>query len=272
MGIKYTLALCQFSSSEDSAESLDKARHFARRAARGGARVVCLPEMWNCPYGNEYFPKYAEDEGGRSFSFMSELAREHGLYLVGGSIPESADGKYYNTSFVFGPDGGLIGKHRKVHLFDIDISGGPSFRESDTLSPGEGLTVIDTELGRIGVAICFDLRFAEMFTAMAAAGCHLIALPAAFTLATGAAHWELLVRSRALDNQCYFAACAPARSDKLKFRSWAHSLLADPWGDIRAAAATEETVVFGEIDLGYMDRIRRELPVFSHSSVPKRFL
>jgi predicted amidohydrolase len=262
MGIKYTLALCQFSSSEDKDESLETAARFVRRAADAGARVVALPEMWNCPYGNEYFPKYAEEEGGRSFSFLSSLAKERGLCLIGGSVPESAGGKYYNTSFVFGPGGELIGKHRKVHLFDIDVEGGPSFNESDTLAPGEGLTVVDTELGKIGVAICFDVRFAEMFQEMAEAGCHLVVLPAAFTLATGAAHWELLIRSRALDNQFYVGACAPARSDKLKFKSWAHSLIADPWGDVRAAAATEETVIFGEIDLGYMEKIRRELPVF----------
>jgi omega-amidase len=237
------------------------------KAARGDARVVSLPEMWNCPYGNEYFPVYAEEEGGRSFAFMSELAKEHGVYLVGGSVPESSDGRYYNTSFIFGPDGGLIGRHRKVHLFDIDVEGGPRFKESDALAPGESLTAVDTEFGRIGVAICFDLRFAEMFQAMAADGCHLIILPAAFTLATGAAHWELLIRSRALDNQCYVAGCAPARSDTLKFKSWAHSLIADPWGDVRAAAAAEETVVFGAIDSTYLDKVRRELPVFRQKDV-----
>jgi predicted amidohydrolase len=269
MGIKYTLALCQFSSSEDRDESFEKASRFVGKAARAGARVVAMPEMWNCPYGNEYFPKYAESEGGRSFAFMSELARENNVYLVGGSIPESADGNYYNTSFVFGKGGELIGKHRKVYLFDIDISGGPSFKESDTLAPGEGLTVVDTEFGKIGVAICFDVRFAEMFSSLAMDGCHLVVLPAAFTLATGAAHWELLIRSRALDNQCYFAACAPARSEKLKFRCWAHSMLADPWGDIRAAAAVEETVVFGEIDLGYLDKVRRELPVFNRKKLSR---
>jgi predicted amidohydrolase len=192
---------------------------------------------------------------------MSALARDNEVYLVGGSIPERDGDGYYNTSVIFGPDGELIGKHRKVHLFDIDIAGGPSFRESDTLTPGEGVTVFDTEFGRIGVAICFDVRFAGMFSEMAADGCHLVVLPAAFTLTTGAAHWELLIRSRALDNQFYFAACAPARSESLKFKSWAHSIIADPWGDLRAAAATGETVIFGEIDLSYMDKVRREIPV-----------
>jgi omega-amidase len=267
MAVTYTLALCQFSSSEDRDESFERAALFVRKSAHAGARVIAMPEMWNCPYGNEYFPKYAEEEGGPSFTFMSGLAREHEIYLVGGSVPESADGNYYNTSFVFGPDGGLIGKHRKVHLFDIYVAGGPSFRESDTLSPGAGLTVADTEFGKIGIAICFDVRFAEMFSALAAKGCHLVVLPAAFTFATGAAHWELLIRSRALDNQFYVAACAPARSDTSKFRSWAHSLVADPWGDVRGAAAAEETAVFAEIDLGYLDKVRRELPVSDRKNI-----
>jgi omega-amidase len=270
MDRKYTLALCQFSSSEDKDESIEKASRFVSSASAVGARIVAMPEMWNCPYGNEYFPSYAENEGGRSFMFMSALARDNEVYLVGGSIPESDGGRYYNTSFLFGPDGALLGKHRKAHLFDIDIEGGPSFKESDTLSPGDGFTIFDTEFGKVGVAICFDVRFADMFSAMAAEGCHLVVLPAAFTLATGAAHWELLIRSRALDNQCYFAACAPARSNKLKFRSWAHSMIADPWGDLRAAAATEETVVFGEIDLDYMDKVRRELPVFNQSFTKRK--
>ncbi|MDR1292368.1 MAG: carbon-nitrogen hydrolase family protein [Clostridiales Family XIII bacterium] len=259
--VKYTLALCQFASSEDKDESFEKASRFVGRASAGGARVVAMPEMWNCPYGNEYFSSYAEEEGDLSFGFMADLARTNEVYLVGGSIPERADGAYYNTSFIFSPGGDLIGKHRKAHLFDIDIEGGPSFRESDTLSAGDGVTVFDTEFGKMGVAICFDVRFAGMFSDMAAAGCHLVVLPAAFTLATGAAHWELLIRSRALDNQFYFAACAPARMGESKFRSWAHSMIADPWGDLRAAAATEETVIFGEIDRGYMDKVRREVPV-----------
>jgi predicted amidohydrolase len=266
MDRKYTLALCQFASSEDKDESIEKASRFVGSASAVGARIVSMPEMWNCPYGNEYFPSYAEYEGGRSFGFMSALARDNEVYLIGGSIPEHDGDKYYNTSFIFDPDGNLIGKHRKAHLFDVDIEGGPSFKESDILSPGDGVTIFDTEFGKVGVAICFDVRFADTFSKMAAEGCHLVVLPAAFTLATGSAHWELLMRSRALDNQFYFAACAPARSSKLKFRSWAHSMIADPWGDFRAAAATEETVVLGEIDLDYMDKVRRELPVFNQCS------
>jgi predicted amidohydrolase len=257
----YTLALCQFASGLDKDRNIDKAASMVRRAAAGGASVVALPEMWNCPYGNEYFKKYSEDEGGPSFKFMSGLAHECGIFLIGGSIPEHSGGKYFNTSYIFGKNGELLGKHRKVHLFDIDIKGFMTFRESDTLTPGDGLTIADTEFGKIGVAICFDVRFPEMFSEMARRGCHLVVLPAAFTMATGAQHWELLVRARALDNQFYFAACAPARTDGKGFRSWAHSLIADPWGKLCAAADTEETVVFGEIDIKYMERVRGEIPL-----------
>jgi predicted amidohydrolase len=263
MNVKYTLALCQFSPSEDRDENFEKAAHFINKASDAGARVVCLPEIWNSPYGNAFFSKYAEEEGGDSFEFMSDLARENEIVLIGGSIPECAEGKLYNTSFIFGPGGQLIGKHRKVHLFDIDITGGISFRESDTLTPGSSVTVADTDLGKIGIAICFDVRFPEMFSRMADAGCRLIVLPAAFSMSTGPYHWELLIRARAVDNQCYFAACSPARAEGFGFKSYAHSVIADPWGDLRAAAATEETVIFGEIDLAYLDKVRRELPVFS---------
>ncbi|MDR3225406.1 MAG: carbon-nitrogen hydrolase family protein [Clostridiales Family XIII bacterium] len=266
MNAKYTLALCQFSPSKDSEENFGKAAQGIRKACGAGARVVCLPEIWNSPYGNEYFKEYAEEEGGNAFAFLSNLARENRIVLIGGSIPERAEGKLYNTSFIFGPGGELIGKHRKAHLFDIDIPGGTSFRESDTLTPGGSITVVNTEFGKIGVAICFDIRFPEMFSRMADAGCHLIALPAAFSMSTGPYHWELLVRARAVDNQCYLAACAPARAAGPGFKSYAHSIIADPWGDLRAAAATEETVIFGEIDLAYMEKTRRELPVFSQRS------
>jgi omega-amidase len=262
MATSYTLALCQFSATPDKAENHDKAARYVGRAVSGGAAAVALPEIWNCPYGNAYFNEYAEEDGGATFGFMSGLAREHRIWLIGGSVPERSGGNLYNTSYSFGPDGALIGKHRKAHLFDIDIKGGLTFRESDTLTPGCGITVLDTDLGRIGVAICFDVRFPEMFGRMAAEGCHLIVLPAAFSMSTGPYHWELLVRARAVDNQLYVAACAPARSDELRFKSYAHSIIADPWGDLRAAAAIGETVIFGDIDLDYMEKVRRELPVF----------
>jgi predicted amidohydrolase len=240
---------------------MEKAARFVNKAADGGAGLVAMPEMWNCPYGNEYFPVYAERDGGPSTEFLSDLARKNEIFLVGGSIPEHADGRYYNTSYIYGPDGVCIGKHRKVHLFDIAIRGGISVKESDTLSPGTETTVVDTDFGKIGVAICFDVRFPDMFVEMADAGAHLIVLPASFNMTTGPVHWELLMRARAMDNQLYFSACAPARDLTFKYKSYAHSIIVDPWGEVRGAAAQEETVVYGEIDVAYMARVREELPL-----------
>ncbi|MCL2493568.1 MAG: carbon-nitrogen hydrolase family protein, partial [Clostridiales bacterium] len=144
---------------------------------------------------------------------------------------------------------------------DIDIAGGLRFKESDTLSPGGGVTLFDTDFGKMGLAICFDVRFPEMFAEMAAAGAHLIFLPASFNNTTGPAHWELLLRARALDNQLFLAACASARNPAAHYASWGHSCVTTPWGDVAGAADEREAIVYAEIDRSYADRIRREIPI-----------
>lgn len=257
----YRLALCQMRASEDRAANRKKADAFIQRAACGGAQIAVLPEMWNCPYDNAAFPIYAEPAGGSSVAFLSSLAKKYGVILVGGSIPESDGGKLYNTCFVFDESGALIGRHRKVHLFDIDVKGGIRFMESDTLSPGDSLTILNTTLGKIGVGICYDIRFPKMFAAMADAGVHLVALPGAFNMVTGPAHWDILIKSRALDNQIYFAACSPARDPDAKYRAYGHSCISTPWGEYCAAAAAAETVVIGDVDPAYAEQIRAEIPV-----------
>ncbi|MDR0356992.1 MAG: carbon-nitrogen hydrolase family protein [Clostridiales Family XIII bacterium] len=261
MSAKYKIALCQMRSSADKDESMERAARYASDAAKGGAAIVSLPEMWNCPYDNAHFRAYAEEEGGPTVRFMSDLAKTNGVYLVGGSIPEFEADRVYNTAFVFAPDGRLLAKHRKVHLFDADIAGGVRFKESETLSPGSSLTTADTEFGKIGVAICYDIRFSKMFSAMADLGIHLLVLPAAFNMTTGPAHWELLLRARALDNQIYAAACSPARDLAAKYRAYGHSLIVNPWGELCGAAASDETVVFGDIDIDFMERVRGEIPI-----------
>jgi omega-amidase len=248
-------------SSPDKDESMETAARYVNSASAGGASVVSLPEMWNCPYDNAYFREYAEGEDGPSAAFLADLARANGIYLIGGSIPELQGERVYNTSFIFGPDGQLLKKHRKVHLFDIDVKGGVRFKESDTLSAGDSLTVVDTDLGKIGIAICYDIRFPEMFAAMAKAGAHLMILPAAFNMTTGPAHWELLMRGRALDNQVYVAACSPARDIGARYKAYGHSLIVNPWGELCGAAAANETIVFGDIDVAYMEQVRGEIPL-----------
>ena len=191
---------------------------------------------------------------------MSALAKENNIILVGGSIPEREGFRLYNTSFIFGKDGSLLGRHRKVHLFDVDVKGGIVFHESDTLSAGDSITIIETEYGKIGIAICYDVRFPEMFHKMADEGIHLVILPASFSLTTGAVHWDLLMRSRALEDQIYFAACSPARDPNAEFKAYGHSCIVNPWGEYCGISATEKTIVYGEIDLDYMDRVRQEIP------------
>eukprot|EP00494_Astrolonche_serrata_P032057 UN32326 len=189
------------------------------------AQMVVLPECFNCPYSNACFPEYAEklpsvgDKKGVSdtSTFLSDVAKEHKVWLVGGSVPESSDGKIFNTSLVVNPDGEFIAKHRKVHLFDIDVPGGIRFMESDTLTGGSGLTVFDTPFCKVGLGICYDIRFAEYAHICQQAGAQLLLYPGAFNTTTGPMHWELLQRGRAVDTQCYVATAPPARDPDFSY-------------------------------------------------------
>jgi predicted amidohydrolase len=245
----------------DKDANLEKAARAVNEAAGAGAKVVCLPEIWNSPYDAKRFRAYAEPADGPSVERMSGLARANKIILVGGSIPEADGNVMYNTSFVFGTGGDVIARHRKVHLFDVAVEGGIRFKESDFFAPGEGLTLFDTDFGRMGLAVCFDVRFPEMFLKMAKAGAHIIFLPASFNMTTGPVHWDILIRGRALDNQIFFAACSPARDLAANYHSWGHSCVATPWGDYCAAADARETIVYGDIDRDYMEKVRKEIPL-----------
>lgn len=260
----FSIALCQMHVNTDKERNLAKAESMIREAAKKGAQVIALPEMFNCPYSNKYFREFAEDGGGRTVGFLSSLAAELGIYLVGGSIPELDQDNVYNTSFIFGREGEMIGKHRKIHLFDIDVKGGIRFKESDTLTPGDSVTVFDTEYCKIGVAICYDVRFPELFRKMTLDGARLVILPGAFNMTTGPAHWELTMRARALDNQIYFAAVSPARDTEGPYQAYGHSCVANPWGEICGKTDSRESIVYAEIDLDYLEGIRDQLPLLKH--------
>ncbi len=263
--MKYKLGLCQMTVVKNKDENLRKAESMVKEAAQRGADVISLPEIFNCPYSNKFFSEYAEDDKGPTVSLLSSLAKELSVYLIGGSIPEKEGNAIYNTSFIFNRRGELIGRHRKVHLFDIDLKGGITMKESDTLTAGDEITVADTEYGKIGVAICYDVRFPELIRNMALAGARLIVLPAAFTMATGNAHWDITMRTRAMDNQIYFAAASPARDPVGKYyQAFGHSCIVSPWGEICAKTDHRESVVCGEIDYGYQDEIRSQLPLLKH--------
>ncbi|MBQ1565856.1 MAG: carbon-nitrogen hydrolase family protein, partial [Clostridia bacterium] len=229
----------------------------------GATDLIMLPEMWNGPYEAKRFPDFAEPEGGPSWQFLSALAKERHVYLCGGSIAEREDDRVYNTAYVFDPDGRQIAKHRKMHLFDIDVKGGQRFFESDTLSPGNDVTVFSTPFCKMGLCICYDFRFPELARLMVDAGAKVILVPAAFNMTTGPAHWELLFRQRAVDNQVYTVGVAPARDPAASYQSWGHSIVCSPWGEVLMQADEKESVAITSLDLDRINEIRRQLPLLS---------
>lgn len=262
---KLRTALIQMEIDISKAKNLKKAEEMINKAAAKGAKLVVLPEMFNCPYDTSNFPKYAEKEGEHTWKVLSKIAKENNIFLVGGSVPEvDYENKVYNTCYIFDNKGNQIGKHRKMHLFDIDIKGGQYFKESETLSAGNEVTVFDTPYGKIGVIICYDIRFPELSRLIALKGAKLIIVPGAFNMTTGPAHWELLCRIRALDNQVYTIGAAPARRNDGGYVSYGNSIIADPWGSIVNKLDEKENILIEDLDLDLVDKIREQLPLLKH--------
>jgi omega-amidase len=262
--LKLAAAVCQLKVTDNKTINLNNAQKMIRDAALHGADIIILPEMFNCPYDSSYFNRYSEVYPGGTTDLLSELAAFHSVYIIGGSIPEREKNKIYNTSYSFDKKGALIGKHRKIHLFDVEIEGKIRFKESETITAGNEITVIETEFCKIGIAICYDMRFPELIRKMVLSGAQIIVVPSAFNMTTGPAHWQLLARIRALDNQVYFIAASPARNKEASYIAYGHSLVANPWGDIISEASEKEEIIFSEIDLGFVDKIRREFPLLKH--------
>ena len=257
------IAVCQIRTELDGRRTMQKAEEYVKRAADGGADFAVLPEMFNCPYSSRYFRTYASEGHKEVVESMSRWARENGIYLVGGSVPETEEDRIYNTCFVFDREGKQIAKHRKVHLFDVDIPG-MRFRESATFSSGESITVFDTEYGKMGTAICFDVRFPEMFRAMAVRGAKVIFLPAQFNMATGPAHWNETLKLRAVDNELFFVGASAARYQGFDYECWGHSVVFDPFGIPLASADETEQILYADIDLNRINEVRAQLPTFLH--------
>ena len=259
---KFKLAVIQLRTELDKAVTMAKAEGMVKEAAEMGAKVVVLPEMFNCPYSPKYFRKFANAENGESLEEMSRWARENGVILVGGTVPEAAGDKMYNTCYVFNEQGEVIAGHRKVHLFDVDIEGGVHFKESKNFAAGNEITVFDTSLGRMGVVVCFDIRFPEMIRTMAKRGAELIFCPAQFSMSTGPRHWELSIRARAIDNEIYFVGASAARYENFDYECWGHSTVAGPFGMVEATCDEKEQILYCDIDLNEVDSVRRQLPTF----------
>ena len=255
------IASIQLAKQATKEETYARIRALLARIPDGAADLYMLPEIWNGPYEARLFPTFAEPDGGPSWRFLSALAKERHACIVGGSIAERDGTRVYNTAYVFDADGRQIAKHRKMHLFDIDVDGGQHFHESDTLSPGENVTVFRAAGATFGLCICYDIRFPELSRLMVDRGAQVLLVPAAFNLTTGPAHWELLFRSRAADNQVFTVGTAPARDPKASYQSWGHSIVCSPWGEVLMQMDERESVAITALDFGLLSRVRSELPL-----------
>jgi omega-amidase len=259
---EFTFAAIQMKVGSDKAVNIKNARDRIVTATKKGAQVVSLPECFTSPYGTQYFVEYSESAtDGPAFQMLSEVAQHTGCYLIGGSFIEKDQDQIFNTCLIFDPMGNQIGKHRKLHLFDIDIPGKIKFVESDILTRGSSITVVETKFGNIGVGICYDMRFSELCQLYSKLGCKMICYPGAFNMTTGPVHWELLIRSRALDNQIFVAGICSARNIDATYHAWGHSSVADPWGEVIATTDHDEDIVYAKIDLKRIDEVRSQIPI-----------
>ncbi|HSS33256.1 MAG TPA: carbon-nitrogen hydrolase family protein [Solirubrobacterales bacterium] len=252
-------AAVQLNSTADKARNLATAERLVRAAAADGAVFVALPEKWNLLAAGEELVAGAEALDGPSLTAARGWARELGIHLLAGSISESGEGKAFNTSVLFGPDGEDLAVYRKIHMFDVD-AGGVSYRESEHERPGS--EVVTAPLGEVelGLSICYDLRFPELFRILALRGARLVALPSAFTAATGRDHWEVLLRARAIEDQIFLVAPNQVGAAPPHYDSFGHSAIVDPWGRVLASAPDEECFVAADLDLAEQDRVREQLP------------
>jgi len=286
---KIKVAMCQMSVVDNKEKNIKKAIAMINKAKEKGVDLAILPEMFNCPYENEKFVEYSElAEDSYTLKSISSIAKEKNIHVLAGSIPEKVIVKenenksttipkkiakdsenrlsehIYNTSFLFDDNGEILAYHRKMHLFDINIKDKVYFKESDTLKAGNEVTVIDTKFGKIGIAICYDIRFPELSRLMALKGAELLIFPGAFNLTTGLAHWKLLFRTRALDNQVFTIGVSPALDKDSSYNAYGHSIVCNPWGEAIAEAKHDEKLIIAEIDLKEIAKIREELPMLNN--------
>jgi predicted amidohydrolase len=253
------VAAVQLNSTGDKAANLAKAERLVAAAAADGAELVALPEKWNLLAAGAELLAGAEALDGPSLTAARSWAHAHGIHLLAGSVAERGEGKAFNTSVLIGPDGEDLAAYRKVHLFDVD-AGGVAYRESEHEQPGSELVVSDVGDLAVGLSVCYDLRFPELFRILALRGVRLITLPSAFTKATGQDHWEVLLRARAIENQVFVLAPNQVGQAPPHYDSFGHSAIVDPWGAVLAVAPDEECFIAADLDLAEQDRVRDALP------------
>ena len=264
----FLAAAVQLTSTSDSEANWRSARELIERAASYGARFVATPENTNFLGPHDDKVRLAEPLDGATCSRFAELAARYGIHLLLGSFNERSDEaeRCHNTSVLFGPDGSRLATYRKIHLFDVDVSESVRFIESKTVKPGEELVTVATPLAKLGLSICYDLRFPELYSKLVADGAEVLTIPSAFTLTTGKDHWHPLMRARAIENQCYVIAPAQSgRHDDNGLReSYGHAMIVDPWGQIVAMASDGPGLAVAEIDIERVRWCRKAIPVASH--------
>ncbi|XP_034833538.1 omega-amidase NIT2 isoform X2 [Maniola hyperantus] len=258
----FKIALVQLSVGADKAKNVAAAVSEIHKAKQLGAQIVALPECFNSPYGTKFFSEYAEEvPSGATCRALSRAAAKAGVCVVGGTVPERCGDKLFNTCTVWDGSGKLLAQHRKMHLFDIDIPNKITFKESEVLSAGDQITTFEYQGVRIGVGICYDLRFGEMAHLMAKQGCSVLIYPAAFNMTTGPKHWELLARARANDEQLWVALVSPARDTEAGYVAWGHSTLVDPWANVVAKLDEKPGTLLADIDLSVVEEVRSQIPI-----------
>ena len=266
------VAAVQMNSRDDKAANVETALALIDRAAATGARFVALPEVWTYLGPGEGNRDAAEPIPGPTIDRLAERARRHGIFLHAGSVYESRPGEplLRNTTVVLDPDGDIIARYSKIHMFDVDLDGVARYRESDTNAPGDEIVVIEIDGVPVGLTICYDLRFPELFRILALRGAEVIVLPAAFTLATGKDHWEVLIRARAIENGVFMVA--PNQVGQFPPSNWTYgrSLIVDPWGTVLATAPDVETVITADLDRAGLRRVRRQIPSLANR-MPDRY-
>jgi len=261
------VAAIQMCSTDDLPANLAAAGRLVEDAARSGAKLVALPENFAFLRREGAPIPCAQPLGGEIVETLRKLARAHSLWLLGGSIPEAApDGRVHNTSVLLAPDGSLAAVYRKIHLFDVDLSaqGGARFQESARIAPGSEVVMAETPFGGLGLSVCYDLRFPELYRALAARGARFLLVPSAFARETGRDHWEVLLRARAIENQCFVIAPAQWGQHSAERASHGRALIVDPWGVLLGVAPDRPAIVLADCDLEQQDRIRAALPVLRH--------
>jgi predicted amidohydrolase len=261
----------QLTSTADEEANLAVAEDLIRGAAALGARLVATPENTNFLGPAKEKARRAQTLEGPVCTFFAEMARHLEIHLLLGSFNERAAdrSRCYNTSVLFGPDGERLAVYRKIHLFDVDIADGVRFAESDSVIPGNEIVVVETSLGKMGLSICYDLRFPELYRRLRSDGAEILCIPSAFTLKTGKDHWEPLIRARAIENQCYVLAPAQQgkHDDEGLRETWGHAMIVDPWGHVVARASDGPGLALAEVDLDRVRQVRGGMPVEEHRAI-----